>query len=1185
MEAQEIIAMMNNYLHTATKTLAGWLNCTLPAFSQKWWDVCVLNVLDETQLKRLPGEGRTLDRLDLAQLLTVTDRNWFNLREEYRLNAQDRRAITALRPVRNRWSHCGSSLPDKELVEQDLEALYAFFECLSAPHALLGDIRRSQNKVRRAEFASVALPKLPVAPPTCDLTAPAEITPGSTVCLRGNHHEKGVVLSGKPAADGAIWYTVFINGGKHSFRQDQLLPAAEGPETASVSASELRNRLTSFQVRNPSSGSLYSLNSARIDFVPYQFRPALKIIQTDRPRLLVADSVGVGKTIEAGLIMKELQARSGAESVLVICPKPLVAERKWELEMRRFDEDFTQLDGNLLRRAISDTDRDGSWPDRHSKTILPYSLFNEEILTGHTGQGRKKHTGLLELTPAPHFDLVIVDEAHTIRNRNTYMYEGVEFFCRNAGAVVLLTATPIQTSNDNLYTLLNLLRPDVVTDPGTFQLMSRPNQYINQAVRVARSAADQWQQQTKELLEEACRTQWGSHVIRPDPRYAEIVTALERPNLGREERVELISGIEGLHSFSRMINRTRRQDIQDFCVRRSHTLEVPFTEAQRQLHDGLLAFEAQALSALHGGQNITFMMGTIRRQAASCIFGLAPFLQAILDRRLSDFWDDPELDAEDVELESERICTTLRALSSQLLQLAQNLPEEDPKFDAIMQVVRQKQESENNKVILFSSFRHTLAYLRRKLAAQGLRVAQIDGSVRDEDRLALRERFQLERGCEDALDILLFTEVGCEGLDYQFCDMMVNYDLPWNPMRIEQRIGRIDRRGQKSEIVNIYNMITAGTIDADIYHRCLARIGVFEAIIGECAQILGDITKSIQAISLNPQLTDAERREKLETMADNEVRKVQELRRLEQEEHQFFSFDLSTFTMNQEIQDAENLWLSSEALQELVQDYLKALLGKERCIQGSQALKNLRLSGEDRQILLGEYRKIAPARTQADRKWEKYLKGAEANCPVTFDGECAAQNREALFFTVGHPLVRQAASHFTGQQAWYLTAAASCEGVKAGQYPYAIYAWEYRGLHPQHKLVAVCEDSILQERIIELLRTARDASATAPEDGVWDKLEVLQQQLWGQSLEAYRERAAADRAFKLESLKYNFENQQRELETRLQEAGEERIRRMYRGQLSNSEGTYQEKLRELDLAVEQSDIYTKLIVRGVLVIE
>ena len=105
----------------------------------------------------------------------------------------------------------------------------------------------------------------------------------------------------------------------------------------------------------------------------------------------------------------------------------------------------------------------------------------------------------------------------------------------------------------------------------------------------------------------------------------------------------------------------------------------------------------------------------------------------------------------------------------------------------------------------------TLAYLLPKLKAEGLRVAQVDGSVNSEERLRIRKRFELERTETEALDMLLFTEVGSEGLDYQFCDTIVNYDLPWNPMRIEQRIGRIDRRGQKSSVVHIYNIIPCQT--------------------------------------------------------------------------------------------------------------------------------------------------------------------------------------------------------------------------------------------------------------------------------------------------------------------------------------------------------------------------------------
>jgi len=158
--------------------------------------------------------------------------------------------------------------------------------------------------------------------------------------------------------------------------------------------------------------------------VPYQFRPVLRFIRADRPRLLIADEVGVGKTIEAGLILRELQARRDIRSVLILCPRPLVVERKWQLEMQWFDEDFHHLDGPMLRYYLRETDRNGIWPERYAKCILLFSLFDERLL--HGGKGRQA-TGLLTLDPPPHFDLVIVDEIHHARNTNTYVHQGIPF--------------------------------------------------------------------------------------------------------------------------------------------------------------------------------------------------------------------------------------------------------------------------------------------------------------------------------------------------------------------------------------------------------------------------------------------------------------------------------------------------------------------------------------------------------------------------------------------------------------------------------------------------------------------------------------------------------------------------------------------------------------------------------------
>ena len=223
-------------------------------------------------------------------------------------------------------------------------------------------------------------------------------------------------------------------------------------------------------------------------------------------------------------------------------------------------------------------------------------------------------------------------------------------------------------------------------------------------------------------------------------------------------------------------------------------------------------------------------MCTIMRQASSCIYGLAPFLNDFVKKRLDQIQEDGELFEMDFDKNSD-LENSIFELADEIAILSEKLPECDPKLEKLFEVIDKKQGEENNRVILFSSFRHTLSYVRENLKKKGYRVAQVDGSVPDEERFKIRERFLMDRDQDEAVDILLFSEVGCEGLDYQFCDTMINYDLPWNPMRIEQRIGRIDRRGQKSETVRIYNMITDGTIDATIYNRCLLKIGVFEESI------------------------------------------------------------------------------------------------------------------------------------------------------------------------------------------------------------------------------------------------------------------------------------------------------------------------------------------------------------------
>src|SRR6266568_3262871 len=233
-----------------------------------------------------------------------------------------------------------------------------------------------------------------------------EFAIGQLVALRSDPTRVGAIINILPGAP-ENRYLVFLENTPSTYYASQLQPHELASPSLSITPLPVFHAyMAALQLNHPSLATLYSLNAARVNFIPYQFRPVLKFIHAERPRLLIADGVGVGKTIEAGLILRELQARRDIRRVLIICPKPLITERKWEVEMRRFDERFLPLDGDKLRYCIRETDLDGVWPEQYSQAIIPYSQLDEGLLFGSPGPGRRPRKGLLDLNPPPRFDLV-----------------------------------------------------------------------------------------------------------------------------------------------------------------------------------------------------------------------------------------------------------------------------------------------------------------------------------------------------------------------------------------------------------------------------------------------------------------------------------------------------------------------------------------------------------------------------------------------------------------------------------------------------------------------------------------------------------------------------------------------------------------------------------------------------------
>ncbi len=1167
------------------RELRKYLQDRLPRFSKNWWSELVVNCLSFQQRRAVEQNAITnLSELDAAALFRILDQNWHLLSRNENLSPSDRNYLKELQSVRNRWAHMSIGGVKQEDIYRDLDTMQRVARLIASEDTLLEALAKTKNEVLIQDQTRTV--PLPVEPDVSESLPETEFQVGQLVALRAEPGRTGAVVNivVEPHENR---YGVFQDGKVTTFYASQLQAVKEITSTLKFhTLPEFHAKLSALQIRHPSMATLYSLNAGKIDFVPYQFRPVLKFIRSDRPRLLIADGVGVGKTIEAGLILRELQARRDIRSVLVICPKPLVVERKWARELRRFDEHFTQLTGSSLRFCIEEMDLEGEWPEQHNKTILPYSLFNEALLHGRPLRAKSHGKGLLDLDPPPKFDLVIVDEAHRISNPDTLVHDGVRYFCEHAEAVVFLTATPIQLGTNDLFVLLNVLRPDLVIDREAFEHMAAPNKYINQTIDVVRSKQADWRATARESMIEAASTSWGRSILQNSPDFQRVFDTLGRDSVSDAERVSCISTLEQLHTFSTIINRTRRRDIGEFTVRRPETVEVEFTPEQRELHDAILQTQARLLSAVHGRDNVKFLMTTIRRQTASCLFGLAPLLKDILTRHVDELtWseaDESYAPTEDSDI------AMVEAEIADVLRRAERLTGEDPKLCALCDIISKRQKAPNNKIMVFSAFRHTLQYLYGKLRADHLRVEMVHGGTPDEERIALRNRFRCGKEDAKALDVLLFSEVGCEGLDYEFCDCIVNYDLPWNPMRIEQRIGRIDRRGQKSESVSIFNLITPGTVDADIYERCLLRIGVFSHEIGGGEEILGEIAQDIRSIAEDGSLTSEQQQAKLQQLADNKIRLAHEQEQLEATQMELFGLKVPTGSADADVAAAASYWLSADSVQNLLTRYLHTRCGdKQEYILGEKSLKTLRLSQEARDVLLADFRKLPRDKSQAYRSWEEWLKGTDQHLAVTFDVTAAAESPEASFINLLHPLVRQAASSLSETPIVMTSCIVQDDNLPAGEYPFAIYQWRFHGLREDLCLQGISTEDAIADRVMELLEKGGPVGSDAMSiltDEVVKELEKAHYNRWYAAKTEHQDHVILVADYRRESLNTSHSARMALLREQLANATDDNIRRMRRSQLGRAEADYQRRCDELAQSASKADIMAEPVAYGTICI-
>jgi len=943
---------------------------------------------------------------------------------------------------------------------------------------------------------------------------------GQLVELAADPKRKGPVIEILESDSGNHRYRVFHTADNSPEYYEDQLRLSDPPTAATelevalhnqnfISPEEFRARITAARLSTPQTDTLYSLHAARIQYIPFQFKPLLRFLRADQPRLLIADEVGVGKTIEAGLILREMQSRQNLDSALIVCPKALVT--KWRAEMKRFDEDFRILDSNNLRYCIDQCHLDGQWPRQYAKVIVPLELIRQKQ---YVDSPNRNKSALESLDPAPRFSLMIVDEAHHLRNAETSSHKVAQMLCDCSEAVLFLSATPVQLGSENLFQMLNLLRPDLFPDFSVFEQMTAPNASILKALRHIRhrSPKGSWQRESVQAIDAAMNTDWGRRALATNPRLRDWRDKLATENdLGERARIQLLRDLEEMHTLARVMNRTRRRDIGRFTTREPHTVEVPFTQAQSCFYEALVSFRRQLLLQEHDARVVNLVSHTLERQASSCLPAMLPMLDQILatGRLASSAHSDDLAEEDDCKLPA-RLITQAK----ELRRSASALPADDSKLERLIEIIKRVTGNcGKKKILIFSYFLHTLGYLEEKLLASGLRVGKISGNTPDEERETLRDRFRKPYDEPDALDILLSSEVGCEGLDYEFCDCLVNYDIPWNPMRIEQRIGRIDRFGQTSDKVHIYNFITPGTIEERVFHRCYARLGVFKDTVGDLEEVLGKLASDLTQIAYDPALSPQQTEERALQMFDNELRLAEEQRRLADDSASLLGWQ-SAFAEDMDSLEQQGRIVSPAELERMIRLYVEAKGGGALLSLRKRGHRQLRLNADARQILLGELKNLRQDHAALD--FARWLESGKTSQHVTFDQKTALAERELPFITPAHPLAKAAIAFWQGKrQPLVARLTIHDSGLAAGLHLAALEMWETVAARPEFRLRVFIWDAG-QRRVVPAPESLLSRLANADELSFTAQLEQAEIKA---GLRAIEERVLEARRDKLLELK------------------------------------------------------------------
>ncbi|WP_065846237.1 helicase-related protein [Sphingobium sp. Ndbn-10] len=618
---------------------------------------------------------------------------------------------------------------------------------------------------------------------------------------------------------------------------------------------------------------------------PHQRRAFMRMYgerQDHAPRLLIADEVGLGKTVQAGLLVRQAWLAGRLRRGIILAPANVCTQ--WQAELReKFALDWPIYDGKSFRRYDAATQSIIDTPVmRDAWSAEPFV-----IMSSHLARRRDRRPELLEAKP---YDLVVVDEAHHARQKRTggrvepnMLMRLLRDLRHRTHGLILLSATPLQTHAMELYDLLSLLglppEWNAVAYERYFAALGDahlPADKMEECARLFRATEAFYGELTPERA-----ARMGGVQSEPLPRIRtrKILGALRgapsvpRRQLSGEERVAAVRIMKRWTPVAALMSRHTRSLLRRYqaggklqariAVRDVQDRFIDMERAERDIYERVENFIRSAYQNADQSQRnaIGFILTIYRKRLSSSFAALAHSLQGRLDRQVDDDQFDLEESGEEVEAdevkEKEEVARRLlesAAIRDILIDL-DRLPI-DTKARELRDQLNQLAAEGYQQTMVFTGYTDTMDGLRDWLADQtgrevicfsgrGGEIRTPDGSWRLVSRADIKKRFREGKG-----DILLCTDAAAEGLNFQFCGSLINYDMPWNPMRVEQRIGRIDRLGQKFDSIKIVNLHYRDTVETEVYLALSSRIKLFEDMVGGLQPILSAISREIGSLAL-----------------------------------------------------------------------------------------------------------------------------------------------------------------------------------------------------------------------------------------------------------------------------------------------------------------------------------------------